>query len=52
MGSHQVVWVKAGKATLSVLVHEPRAFAPGDEVGIAIDPARVSLFDPETGARL
>lgn len=52
MGSHQVVWVKAGQATLSVLVHEPRAFAPGDEVGIAIDPARVSLFDPETGARL
>jgi multiple sugar transport system ATP-binding protein len=52
MGSHQVVWVRCGRATLSVLVHAPRPFAVGDDVGLAIDPARVSLFDPETGVRL
>ncbi|MFK3737516.1 ABC transporter ATP-binding protein [Massilia sp. TN1-12] len=52
MGSHQVVWVKVGGASLPALVHAPRCWAPGEAVGVLIDPARVSLFDPGTGVRL
>jgi multiple sugar transport system ATP-binding protein len=55
MGSHQVVWIRCGAATLAALVHDPRAaaaLAPGQALRFAIDAARVSLFDPASGARL
>jgi multiple sugar transport system ATP-binding protein len=52
MGSHHVVWLRCGGATLSALVHGPHACAPGAKIAIAIDPARVSLFDPRTGERV
>ena len=49
MGNHQVVWLRCGKALLASLVHDARHWAPGDKVAFAIDAARVSLFDPQTG---
>ena len=52
MGNHQVVWFDAGGHLLSALVHDSRAFAAGDAVRFAIDPARVSLFDPDSELRL
>jgi multiple sugar transport system ATP-binding protein len=52
MGNHQVVWLRCGKALLASLVHDARRWAPGDKVAFAIDAARVSLFDPQTGNRL
>jgi multiple sugar transport system ATP-binding protein len=52
MGNHQVVWLRRGKAALASLVHDARRFAPGERVAFGIDPARVSLFDPQTGNRL
>jgi multiple sugar transport system ATP-binding protein len=52
MGNHQVVWLRCGADTLGALVHDARVFVPGDEVGFAIDAARVSLFDPADGERL
>jgi multiple sugar transport system ATP-binding protein len=52
MGSHQVVWLRHGAATLAALVHQPRSFTPGAAQSFLIDPARVSLFDPESGIRL
>ena len=52
MGNHQVVWLRCGKALLASLVHDARHWAPGDKVAFAIDAARVSLFDPQTGNRL
>ncbi|WP_295968588.1 MULTISPECIES: ABC transporter ATP-binding protein [Pseudomonadota] len=65
MGSHQVVWIRCGAAaegaaaegaaTLAALVHDPRAaagLAPGAPVGFAVDAARASLFDPQSGERL
>ncbi len=64
MGSHQVVWIRCGAqdgegaqggATVAALVHDPRAaatLAPGAPVGFALDAARVSLFDPQSGERL
>jgi multiple sugar transport system ATP-binding protein len=50
-----VVWIRCGAATLAALVHDPRAaaaLAPGQALRFAIDAARVSLFDPASGARL
>jgi multiple sugar transport system ATP-binding protein len=52
MGNHQVVWVGCGAHTLSSIVHDPQAFAPGQPVRFTIDAARVSLFDPDGGGRL
>jgi len=52
MGNHQVVWLRCGTAALGALVHDARAFAPGDGVAFGIDAARVSLFDPQDGRRL
>jgi multiple sugar transport system ATP-binding protein len=52
MGNHQVVWIDAGGQLLSAIVHDQRAFAPGAAVKFAMDAARASLFDPETGQRL
>jgi multiple sugar transport system ATP-binding protein len=52
MGNHQVVWLRCGVHAISALVHDLRRFAPGQQVGFAIDAARVSLFDPQDGQRL
>jgi multiple sugar transport system ATP-binding protein len=52
MGNHQVVWLRCGTALLASLVHDARRWAPGDKVAFAIDAARVSLFDPQSGNRL
>ncbi len=52
MGNHQVVWLRCGGHQLSSLVHDTRVFQPGQRVGLALDAARVSLFDPGDGRRL
>jgi multiple sugar transport system ATP-binding protein len=52
MGNHHVVWLRCGAATLASLVHDGCQHEPGDRVAFAIDAARVSLFDPQTGNRL
>ncbi|MFL6672294.1 MAG: ABC transporter ATP-binding protein [Massilia sp.] len=52
MGNHQVVWIESDGRTISSIVHEAHAFTPGQPVRFGIDAARVSLFDPQTGARL
>jgi multiple sugar transport system ATP-binding protein len=52
MGNHQVVWLRCGRHLLAALDHDARAFAPGQRVSFEIDAAKVSLFDPEGGARL
>ena len=59
MGNHHLVWLRCGPHALCALVHEePGAgaggvdLAPGARVAFAIDPARVSLFDADDGARL
>ncbi|WP_288378513.1 ABC transporter ATP-binding protein [uncultured Massilia sp.] len=51
MGNHQVVWLDCGGHTLSAIVHDARALAPGQAVRFAIDAARVSLFGQD-GRRL
>ncbi|MCD2519329.1 ABC transporter ATP-binding protein [Massilia sp. G4R7] len=51
MGNHQVVWLDCGGHTLSAIVHDARALAPGQAVRFAIDAARISLFGQD-GRRL
>ena len=52
MGNHQVVWLGEGDASLAVLIHDGRRFAPGDVVRWGFDAAAASLFDDATGQRL
>jgi multiple sugar transport system ATP-binding protein len=52
MGAHQIVWLKAGDQAVSVSVAVGEEPALGERVGWRPDAARVSLFDPETEARL
>jgi multiple sugar transport system ATP-binding protein len=52
MGNHQIVWIDAGGQLLSAMVHDNRAFAPGEAIRFAVDAGRASLFDPQTEQRL
>jgi multiple sugar transport system ATP-binding protein len=52
MGNHQVVWLRCAGHVLAALDHDDRSFMPGQRVGVGIDAAKVSLFDPDSGARL
>ncbi|MES2148904.1 MAG: ABC transporter ATP-binding protein [Pseudomonadota bacterium] len=52
MGNHQIVWIEAGGHLLSAIVHDGRAFAPGEAVRFAFDARQASLFDPESEQRL
>jgi multiple sugar transport system ATP-binding protein len=52
MGNHQVVWIRCGATLLASLVHDDTLYAPGQVVRFAVDGARVSLFDPQSGNRL
>jgi multiple sugar transport system ATP-binding protein len=52
MGNHQVAWLDCGGQQLSSIVTGAQQVAPAQQVQFAVDSARVSLFDPRTGARL
>ena len=52
MGNHQVLWLDCGGHVLSAIVHGPERFTAGQGLRFGIDAARVSLFDPASGARL
>ena len=49
MGNHQIVWIACGDHLVSAVVHDNRAFTPGEPLAFGIDASRVSLFDPATG---
>ncbi|MGH2901729.1 MAG: TOBE domain-containing protein, partial [Solirubrobacteraceae bacterium] len=47
---HEHVWqLRAGAQRLAVRPSDGADAAVGDRVGVAVDPAAVRLFDPETG---
>jgi multiple sugar transport system ATP-binding protein len=52
MGNHQVAWLDCGGQQLSSIVNGTQQLAPGQQVRVGIDSARVSLFDPRSGSRL
>mmetsp|Transcript_6369 Transcript_6369/g.11420 ORF Transcript_6369/g.11420 Transcript_6369/m.11420 type:complete len:523 (-) Transcript_6369:229-1797(-) len=52
MGNHQVVWMKRGEQVLSVIVHDGRRLAAGDELGFDLDEAALNVFDAASEQRL
>jgi multiple sugar transport system ATP-binding protein len=52
MGNHQVVWIACGTHLLSATVQGTQSFIPGQPIRFAIDLARISLFDVDSGVRL
>ena len=52
MGNHQVVWIKIGTHTLSVIVNDTREFVIDETVNFSIDTARVSMFNPLSEQRI
>jgi multiple sugar transport system ATP-binding protein len=52
LGTTYLVTLRGPGATLQAVVPEANAPAPGDQVFVAADWSRASLFDPESGERL
>jgi multiple sugar transport system ATP-binding protein len=52
MGNHQVVWMTLGEQGFSVLVHDGRRIAAGDELAFDIDASALSVFDATSEQRL
>jgi multiple sugar transport system ATP-binding protein len=51
-GHETELLIQAGDAQLILVTHGRPAVNPGDRVGLAIDPAKVHVFDQSSGARL
>src|SRR5690606_35691185 len=45
-------YLGSGDGALQLVQSERAEVKPGDRIGIAIDPARIHLFDPETGSKI
>jgi multiple sugar transport system ATP-binding protein len=52
MGADNLLWCADGGLSLEVRVAGDQNIAPGTRLGLNLDPQRVSLFAPESGARL
>lgn len=52
MGADTVIWCRDNQGSLQVRTSGNRRVAPGDHLGLGVDPAHVSLFEAETGDRL
>ncbi|MEO8756963.1 MAG: ABC transporter ATP-binding protein [Devosia sp.] len=52
MGSETVAWTKVGGQSVTFRCSSDIALAPGQKVTIGFDPARGSLFDKTSGARV
>jgi multiple sugar transport system ATP-binding protein len=51
-GAETELLIQAGDAQLTLVTHGRPDVNPGDRIGLAIDPAKVHVFDAGTGARL
>jgi multiple sugar transport system ATP-binding protein len=51
-GAETELLVQAGDAQLILVTHGRPRVNPGDRIGLAVDPAKVHLFDQGSGARL
>ncbi|GGD95541.1 ABC transporter ATP-binding protein [Aureimonas endophytica] len=52
MGADTLLWTELAGQPLSIRIDSERSFSPGEAIRFSFDPARASLFDVETGARL
>jgi len=51
-GAETELLIQAGEAQVILVTHGRPEVNPGDRIGLAVDPAKVHLFDQGTGARL
>jgi multiple sugar transport system ATP-binding protein len=51
-GAETELLIQAGEAQVILVTHGRPDVNPGDRIGLAIDPAKVHVFDQATGARL
>ena len=51
-GAETELLLQAGEAQVTLVTHGRPDVNPGDRIGLAIDPAKVHVFDQATGARL
>jgi multiple sugar transport system ATP-binding protein len=51
-GAETELLIQAGNDQLILVTHGRPSVSPGDRIGLAIDPAKVHVFDQGTGARL
>ena len=51
-GAETELLIQAGEAQVILVTHGRPDVNPGDRIGLAVDPAKVHLFDQGTGARL
>jgi multiple sugar transport system ATP-binding protein len=51
-GSETELLIQAGDAQFILVTHGRPHVNPGDRIGLAVDPAKVHVFDQTTGARL
>jgi multiple sugar transport system ATP-binding protein len=51
-GSETELLIQAGDAQFILVTHGRPNVNPGDRIGLAVDPAKVHVFDQATGARL
>lgn len=52
MGANTLVWTKLAGSNFAFLIDSESRLKPGERVTIGFDPARASLFDGATDARL
>ena len=52
MGAHEVVWLDMQGHKMAAIAPSTGEFPPGAVVGVQMDLARASLFDPNSGVRL
>jgi multiple sugar transport system ATP-binding protein len=51
-GAETELLLQAGAAQITLILHGRTAVAPGERIGLAVEPGAVHLFDRGTGARL
>ena len=51
-GAETELLIQAGEAQLILVTHGRPDVSPGQKIGLAIDPAKVHVFDEASGARL
>jgi multiple sugar transport system ATP-binding protein len=52
MGADMVIWCSDGEGSLQVRTSGSKKAAPGEPLGLGVDPSQVSLFAADTGERL
>ena len=52
MGADSLIWVRIGEQSLSVRTESSRRYQPGDQVQLALDLSRASIFDANQETRI